>query len=304
MDYRQLECFIRVAEEESIEAAAKRLNISASPLSRRIREFERHEVGVPLFTRSKRSIRLNEAGNQFLRDVRKVLKAYADAKHRVRSMPSAQSTKLHVGYSGSPAAKFLDRAIETFEKQFSPTEIIRHPVSARQAFDGLLNRNLDVVLMVEPLRSPDKRLHFIKIIDYPIRCVVGLKSPLAARAFVPIKELRNQHVLIFCRKQWPQYYAYFRSWFQPHGFIPDFSDDYDEFEVLLPAVEKGRGVALLLSSADDCGAKVKFLPIRPVLARANVGALILSPLGPFPSSFIDIAKACALQKEFTDDRSP
>lgn len=302
MDLWQLEYFVKVAETESIAEAAKKLSISAPPLSRQIKKFEEDEIGVPLFTHTAKAVKLNETGKAFFRDARRILQMYADAKHRAKSLSPVPPNKIHLGYAGSPTAEFLDAAIQTYEQQFRGRHVVRHPVTVRECFDGLMKRKLDLVLLVQPLRRMDPTLEFRKLLDYQARCVVGFSHPLASKSFVQVQELKEEKFLIFSRTEAPQYYDYFRRWFKPHKFLPETDDDYDDIETLFPAVEAGHGLALLLSPAETearrRGFKLKFLPIRPDFPKTNVGALLLPPISDHITVFLEIVtkKIAALRK--------
>jgi DNA-binding transcriptional LysR family regulator len=88
MSLVQLESFVAVAEEEHVGRAAVRLCVTQPPLTRRIRSLE-DELGVELFERTPRGMRLRPAGQRLLPRARQILAAVAEAKQSlIESVPS------------------------------------------------------------------------------------------------------------------------------------------------------------------------------------------------------------------------
>ena len=74
MDERRLRYFLAVAEEGGVTRAAERLGIAQPSLSQALRAFEA-ELGVELFHRVGRGMRLSSAGEQLVGPARQVLRA-------------------------------------------------------------------------------------------------------------------------------------------------------------------------------------------------------------------------------------
>ena len=105
MELRNLRYFVALAEELSFTKAAQRLHISQPPLSVQIAQLE-EEIGVPLFTRTSRSVQLTPAGEVFLNDTRSILDRLSVACDRARSVGSGLAGRIDIGLSGSQRRYF------------------------------------------------------------------------------------------------------------------------------------------------------------------------------------------------------
>src|SRR5450830_1889131 len=77
MELRHMRYFVAVADERNFTRAAERLHIAQPPLSRQIQQLE-EEVGVRLFERGSRPLKLTEAGRFFHAHARQLLAQTAE----------------------------------------------------------------------------------------------------------------------------------------------------------------------------------------------------------------------------------
>lgn len=95
MEFKHLLCFKRVAELEHITKAASDLYMSQAHLSRIIAELE-SELGVKLFDRDGRGIKLSPCGLTLYENVIKILTQMDDAKKQVQNVYQRQLSQLTV----------------------------------------------------------------------------------------------------------------------------------------------------------------------------------------------------------------
>jgi DNA-binding transcriptional LysR family regulator len=99
MSLTQLESFVAVAEERHVGRAARRLHVSQPPLSRRIRSLE-DELGVELFERTARGMRLLPAGEVLLEHAKEILRRVDEARVSVTSEPTRPAVRVQVPRAG------------------------------------------------------------------------------------------------------------------------------------------------------------------------------------------------------------
>jgi DNA-binding transcriptional LysR family regulator len=96
VELRQLRSFVAVAQELHFGRAAKRLHLSGPALSQQVIALER-ELGVPLFTRDRRSVALTAAGRSLLEDAEQLLTLADSAADRARRA-LGEAARLRIGY--------------------------------------------------------------------------------------------------------------------------------------------------------------------------------------------------------------
>lgn len=110
MNFRQIDCFLAVAESLSFSAAAGRLYLSQSAVSQQVASFE-SELGYPLFHRTKHKVTLTKAGAFLyprLAESRDMTRSVFD---RAASIARDEKPRLTLGYDGPIAEGWVSRAL-------------------------------------------------------------------------------------------------------------------------------------------------------------------------------------------------
>jgi DNA-binding transcriptional LysR family regulator len=97
MDLRRLRYFVAAAEELSFNRAAQRLRIAQTPLSNQIKQLE-EELGVRLFERTSRGVRMTEAGETLLEEARRIFVQVDQTVNLVRRVGYGEVGRLTLGF--------------------------------------------------------------------------------------------------------------------------------------------------------------------------------------------------------------
>ena len=149
-----LRYFVAVAEELNFTAAAKRLHMAASPLSRRIKDLE-HELGRPLFERSTHHVTLTPAGAALLPIARDVLDRVTSIPWRLDEATDAPTR--HEIFLGIPAGlhpELRDRVRALTERAAGRYELKRWPGASPELLDAVRDGQLDLALTRMPVTDP------------------------------------------------------------------------------------------------------------------------------------------------------
>jgi DNA-binding transcriptional LysR family regulator len=122
MDERRLRYFLAVAEEGGVTRAAERLQIAQPSLSQALRAFEA-ELGVELFHRVGRGVRLSSAGEQLVGPARQVLRAMDDARNAISGVTELRTGKLELATLATLAVDPMAGLIGRFRDRYPGIEV-------------------------------------------------------------------------------------------------------------------------------------------------------------------------------------
>src|ERR1700679_3901917 len=119
VDVRELESFVAVADHLNFSKAAKQLNLSQPPLTRRVQSLE-EKVGSKLFERNTHAVSLTNAGKLFLEDARAILRHLDRAAETIRLSREGETTRLRLAFVGALLDEKLVRLMQKF-REVQPT---------------------------------------------------------------------------------------------------------------------------------------------------------------------------------------
>ncbi|GAA4604646.1 DNA-binding transcriptional LysR family regulator [Actinoplanes octamycinicus] len=153
MELRQLRYFVTVAEELHFGRAAERLTIVQSAVSQQIGRLER-ELGVTLFDRTPRRVRLTEAGAAFLPAAHRVLDAERDALATVAGFVAGRESVLRVGTSRGLGDR-LERILEELARLAPDTRAELVSAATQERLRRVADREWDAAFVRGTVQLPD-----------------------------------------------------------------------------------------------------------------------------------------------------
>jgi DNA-binding transcriptional LysR family regulator len=184
MELRALRYFVTVADELHFGRAADRLHIAQPAVSRQIARLER-ELGVRLFDRSPRRVRLTAAGQRVLDAAREALAA-AD---RVRIAATPRAGVLRIGTGTGQFTGRLERGIDALRERAPAFDVVLVDLPLPRRLNALRQGELDLALARGVLAAPGLRV--LTAWTESLFAVVSVRHPAAGRAVVGVAELAD-----------------------------------------------------------------------------------------------------------------
>ncbi|HEX2903471.1 MAG TPA: LysR family transcriptional regulator [Jatrophihabitans sp.] len=289
MELRQLHYFVTAAEFEHFGRAAERLHIVQPAISQQVARLER-ELGLQLFDRSHRQIRLTSDGAAFLPRARAVLEAAANATRAATELAAGTAGILRIGSSEGLGGR-LDAALVEFRRQHpqAAVELISGRTPAKLA--AVAAGQLDVAFVRAAQPGPQVRLHHLW--DEPL--VAAVPSCYADAHELQLATVAGLALARSPREENPGVYKLLERACQAAGFValpgPQFHSVQD---VLSAHVAGGRCWTVLYASTSAAAPPgVAIVPIDPPLTVTTDLAVRAGRPRPLVTRFVQIATEVA-----------
>lgn len=241
MDLLQLRYFQAIARREHLSQAAQELRVSQPSLSRTLARLET-ELGVTLFDRHGRTLRLNRFGTVFLGRVDRALAELADGRRELADAAGLEHGSVTVAaetlltLTDLLAAFLAEHPGVSFELYQSPAETMLRQLQTNE---------VDLCLASQPLHGPSLRT--IELAHEEVLLAVPPTHHLAGRERVELAELADQPFITTHRGHWLR--ALTDQLFVHAGLEPTITCQGNEPTAIRPLISAGLGIGLLPGSS-------------------------------------------------------
>lgn len=272
MEIRHLKYFAAVADYLSFTDAARHLFVAQSAVSQQIAELER-ELGVRLFDRNKRSVRLTNAGEVLLKEAGFLLSRIEEAADKTKQADAGLIGTLRIGILGYTERFFLPAMIRQFQHNYPQIELQLDQYPHGELIEKLSGDELDIgftlAFGIEALTSLDRQF----IHHERIAVVMHESHPYANEVALDLRMLASEPFVVLNRHESPQGYQQTLQICSSYGFAPNIVHEPHLIQTVLMLVDAGMGISILPKSASLQAAKsLKFIELKDHLGSYELVA--------------------------------
>lgn len=250
MDIRRFRYFVAAAEEENLRRAAERLHVVQPALSKQIATLEA-ELGCALFTRANGRMYLTPAGQQYLIDIRQILRDVQRAKERALQTAAGQIGVLRVGFRETAGrSQIVSRSLSEFRNSQPGVELRLNQMTSPGQCDALRAGELDVgFVYLSP--EHDYALEHLALTQDHFYLALHNTHPLASKKRIRLRDLTDEAFIWLARSRNAYYSdALLRDCIN-NGLTPKVIQEADSDATALNLVAVGMGVSFVVSANAD-----------------------------------------------------
>lgn len=244
MELRHLRYFLAVAETENVRLASERLHVTQPAVSRQIHDLE-EELGVQLFERLPRGLRLTREGHAYRLDAMGVMASLNTARDRVRGIASGETGLLRIGYVEVTAWRgVVPEALRAFRSVAPGVRLELAPLGTPEQLELIERDTLDGGFVYLFDNLPDG---FVSVELPPQNVVLALPSRRENhwKKKLLMGDLAEAAFVTFRRSTYPAYYVKLFTACAQAGVVPKVVQEGASEAAVLSLVSAGIGVAIV-----------------------------------------------------------
>jgi DNA-binding transcriptional LysR family regulator len=279
MDPKSLRYFLALAEELHYGHAAERLCISQPPLTKHIQQLEAR-LGVTLFDRNKRSVRLTPAGTAMVTEARRLLAQTERSTRAVQRAQHGEIGRIRIGFVAAVLFMGVERVFKRIERDLAGVDSVWEEMGSSEQMEALHQDRIDLGFGQISQGLGDMACH--RVASVPLAVAVPETHRLAGLRRIKLADLTDDPFIVIPRISAPSFHDLTVATCIQAGFSPNIRHYAKHLVSIVSLVAMGRGVSLVPRTfARAALPGVVFRPIAGIKAHAEY-SVVWSPRSTLP----------------------
>jgi DNA-binding transcriptional LysR family regulator len=286
IELRSLRQFVAVAEELHFGRAAARLSMTQPPLTQAIQSLERR-LGVLLFERTRRSVRLSASGAALLDGARRLLAEAAALPSAVQAAARGDSGRLRLAFVSSVAYGPLPQWLRSFRQTHPGVRLELREATLDVQTAAFAAGEIDAGFVLHAPDAAPTGLAAQPVLDEAMWLALPEGASAAGRARVRAADLKDLPLLTFPRAVTPTLYDAIFAAQRALGWAPDVAQEAIQMQTLVNLVSAGMGAAWVPQSVTRLQRPgVVYRTVVNCKLRAQTSLVWSAPASPVVQRFV------------------
>ena len=287
MEFRQLQYFLGVADELHFSRAAEKLFIAQPALSRQIQALE-ESLGVLLFERDKRNVKLTPAGEYLREEAKLVLSQVENITKRTQLIHKGEEGELRIGHPGSAIYSVIPPLLSKLRQDYPSIKANLSEVLEDDLYGNLKNYQIDVGFTRE--QFPNKYLTTKVLSEEPFALILPENHWITPENFTSLAQVKYESFILPPR-QTSLYYELLEQICRREGFLPNIVHESMHGATILRLVEYNLGISIMpVSYRQSAAMRVKFIELKDIPERTQLSmAWRKNDTNPILQKFLKVA---------------
>ncbi|WP_085992949.1 LysR family transcriptional regulator [Oceanobacillus senegalensis] len=273
MEIRQIQYFMEAAEREHVTEAADALHVAQSSVSRQIGNLE-DELGVELFIREGRRVKLTPLGKIFYERVKQAINILDDAKKEVTEYLDPEKGTIRIAFPNSMAAHTLPSIISAFRARYPEAKFQMTNALHQDLIKGVINGDFNLAMISPmPKKDKEKKINGTTLFSENIVVLLPLQHPLANKPSIHLQELKDDPFVVLTEGH--KFRDQVVRSCNKAGFSPKISFEGENIDALKGLVSAELGVALMpeMTLVDNTPRSTVMVPLADTSLTRTVGII-------------------------------
>ncbi|WP_168790289.1 LysR family transcriptional regulator [Paraburkholderia aromaticivorans] len=247
MELRHLRYFVAVAEHASVRGASEQLHVTQPAISRQIQDLE-ETLGVALFERTPRGLKLTLAGDAYLREARGILKQVESAARVAQRIAAGVSGHVRMGFVENAVwGGLVPNALQAFQQAAPQVGIELTPMNTPEQLGAIDAGQLDGGFIYHFGALPEQFVS-LPLLENGVVLAAPVAWSFGRRKSVRAAQLAGKPFITFPRRVYPAYYDRLIGACERAGLTLDVVQEVSTEAAILSLVSAGVGAAIVNSA--------------------------------------------------------
>lgn len=289
MHLNQIKSFLTVSKMLNFTNAAKQNGVPQSTISRQINDLEQ-QLGVKLFYRTKRDVRLTAEGRTFIPYAQEILEAAKKGSYAVKQLHDGAKGRLSIATIAT-SDSVLRKCLKAFGQAYPDIVVDITYVSSGESLMDQNDDPYDFHFLYADMLPDSDEFDMLQIHTDRLSFVLP-KGFKAKDGKSDVSAFQHEKFILLSEEENPLLYMQIMNLCRTHRFTPSIVNKFNDMKSVLLSVSAGLGITILPTIIPDeaFSNDLEFVPIDDTYSIECAVAWKRSMLNPAASLFLDIIK--------------